>query len=256
MFTQDIPEENEIGQYYRSENYISHTNTSKGFVNTLYHRVRKITLSQKENLVNTINKGQKGHLLDIGAGTGAFAGHMQKAGWEVTGLEPDQAARNTAFEVNQLRLAPSDRLFELQPNSYDVITMWHVLEHVHQLHAYLDQCKKLLKKGGHLVIAVPNYTSGDAYHYQQFWAAWDVPRHLYHFSPASMQVLTSKHGMKIKKVKPMWFDSFYVSMLSEQYRTGQPNLISGFRQGLSSNFSALFKKNQASSLIYVISLGV
>lgn len=256
MFTQDIPEEKEIGQYYRSENYISHTDTARGLVNTLYHKVRKITLSQKEKLVRSINKGQNGHLLDIGAGTGAFAGHMQKAGWTVKGLEPDQAARSTAFEVNQVNLEPSAKLFELQEGYYDVITMWHVLEHVHQLHAYLDQCKKLLKKDGHLVIAVPNYTAADALHYQQFWAAWDVPRHLYHFSPASMHVLVDRHGMKIRKVKPMWFDSFYVSMLSEQYRTGHSNLINGFRQGLSSNLSALFKRNQASSLIYVVGMGL
>ncbi len=252
MFTQDVPDEKEIGEYYRSENYISHSDTQKGLVNSLYHRVRKITLKQKQKLIENINLGTTKRLLDIGAGTGAFAIHMQRAGWSVKGLEPDASARNLAFQVNQVSLDPPDQLFQFTPASFDVITMWHVLEHVHQLHGYLQQARKILKKGGHLVVAVPNYISGDAGHYQQYWAAYDVPRHLYHFSPSSMRILMQQHGFKIKKIKPMWFDSFYVSMLSEQYRTGNSELVKAVQQGFSSNFSALLKKEKASSLVYII----
>lgn len=252
MFTQDVPSEDEIGQYYRSDNYISHTNTSEGIVNTLYHHVRKITLEQKRKLLAKITKKNTGTLLDIGAGTGSFASHMKSAGWNVTALEPDSHARQVAFQANNIHLLPSEDLFKLNASTYDVITMWHVLEHVHRLHEYIDQCKKLLLPNGKLVVAVPNFTSKDALHYQQYWAAYDVPRHLYHFSPEAMKQLMSRHGLSIRRIKPMWFDSFYVSMLSEQYRSGRSNLPGALAQGLSSNLGALTKRKTASSLIYII----
>lgn len=252
MFTQDVPDEHEIASFYKSEAYISHSNSREGLVNKLYHIVRSHTVSQKRKLLQTLTHNRKGKLLDIGAGTGFFSGNMLQAGWEVTALEPDPMARQTAFELFGLSAETPDKLFSLPDGSYDVITMWHVLEHVHRLHEYLEKCRKLLKPGGYLVIAVPNYTSSDANRYQQYWAAFDVPRHLYHFSPVSMKKLVEQHSMEVKKMKAMWFDSFYVSMLSEQYRSGKPNLLGGLRSGLSSNWTALKKRSRASSLIYII----
>ncbi len=251
-FTQDVPDANSIGHYYRSENYISHTNTSKGLVNRLYHLVRKQTLAGKHRLIVTATRREKGKLLDIGAGTGAWAAYMQQRGWEAVGLEPDESAREIAAELHSIRLLPADQLYSLPADSYDAITLWHVLEHVHDLHIYLDQLRKLLRRGGILFIAVPNYTSYDAAHYKRSWAAYDVPRHLYHFSPDAMELLLQQHGFHLQATQPMWFDSFYISMLSEKYRTGNGNIVKAVWTGALSNLKAFVDKSRCSSLIYVI----
>lgn len=251
-FTQDIPSQEAIGPYYASETYISHSDTSKGFINRIYHAVRKRTLVQKRNLLQKETGLQAGNVLDIGCGTGAFLYTMKEGGWDITGLEPDETARRNAKQLHHIEPLSSPTLFSLHPVSYDAITMWHVLEHVHQLHEYLQQIKMILKPGGIFIVAVPNYTSGDAAHYQQYWAAYDVPRHLYHFSPASMKQLVKLHGMQVVKTKPMWFDSFYVSMLSEQYRNGKGNIIGAFFTGLFSNIKAMINAEKCSSVIYII----
>lgn len=251
-FTQGIPGESAIGKYYQSETYISHTNTNKGLVNRLYHIVRGFTLKSKRKLVQSTSGRNTGQLLDVGAGVGVFAGFMQQSGWQVIGLEPDPATRQRAQELHQVSLHDTSRLFQLPAESYDVITLWHVLEHVHRLQEYLAQLKKLLKPGGVLLVAVPNYTSYDAAYYGEYWAAYDVPRHLYHFSPASMQMLLQQHGLNVQSIQPMWFDSFYVSLLSEKYKTGKASLVRGFMTGLRSNRKAMGEKERCSSLIYVI----
>lgn len=192
-------------------------------------------------------------LLDLGAGTGAFASVMQQSGWTVSALEPEEQARRKAADLYGLQLQDSSKLFELEENQFDAITLWHVIEHVHSLHQYLDQLKKVLKPGGIIFIAVPNYTSYDAVLYKEFWAAYDTPRHLYHFSPTAMQKLLQSHGLQLKTIKPMWFDSFYVSLLSEKYKSGRSNLVKGFFNGAVSNLKAMFNKEKASSLIYIIS---
>jgi len=252
VFTQDVPSQEEIGKYYQSQNYISHSDTQQGIVNKLYHKVRKITLAGKRKLVVLQTGLSKGSLLDVGCGTGAFLNEMKTAGWDITGLEPDDTARKNAKELYGIEPKPSHELFELTAESFDAITMWHVLEHVHQLNEYVSQLNKLLKPQGVLFIAVPNYTSGDADHYKEYWAAYDVPRHLYHFSPNSMKLLMKKHGMEVKEIMPMWFDSIYVSMLSEQYKNGKGNIISAAWNGLASNAKTLFNKERCSSLIYII----
>lgn len=251
-FTQDIPEPEKIGRYYKSENYISHTETNKGIVNWLYLQVRKFTLSGKRKLIEKITGIKKGWLLDIGAGTGAFVSYMSAAGWRTEGLEPDDSAIKRAAAAYGVQLKPSSELFNLAPAMYDAITMWHVLEHVHDLHGYVEQLKKLVKPSGKIFIAVPNYTSFDADHYGASWAAYDVPRHLYHFSPASMKTLMEEHDLKITSIHPMWFDSYYVSLLSEKYRSGSSSLIKGFWSGFRSNNRAFSNNRKASSLIYVI----
>jgi 2-polyprenyl-3-methyl-5-hydroxy-6-metoxy-1,4-benzoquinol methylase len=252
MFTQHVATQNEIGKYYQSENYISHSDTQEGIVNKLYHAVRKRTLAGKKNLLQNETGKQQGKILDIGCGTGAFLNTMKLAGWQSTGLEPDDTARKKATELYNITPLPSHEIFEMPLNTYDAITMWHVLEHVHQLHEYIGQLKNMLTANGRIFIAVPNYTSYDAQHYGAYWAAYDVPRHLYHFSPASMKNLVQQHGLTIKKIKPMWFDSFYVSMLSEQYKNGKGNIIKAFFIGFVSNVKTLFNKDKCSSLIYVI----
>ena len=251
-FTQDVPDEGEIGRYYKSDSYISHSNTSKGFVNNLYHMVRRETLAEKYRLVASATRLKQGKLLDIGAGTGAFVGYMKGRGWEVSGLEPDASARGVAWTDNQVQLSDIGQLFSLTPDSYDAITLWHVLEHVHDLHGYMEQLKKLVRRSGRIFIAVPNYTSYDARVYQGNWAAYDVPRHLYHFSPAAMQTLVVGHGLQLLGSQAMWYDSFYISLLSERYR-GKGNMFRAGVTGLVSNAKAFVNKSRCSSLIYVVS---
>ena len=251
-FTQSIPDEDEIGKYYQSENYISHSDTAKGFINSLYHKVRNHTLQSKQNLIKSKTALQHGNILDVGAGTGAFLNTMKKGGWNVTGIEPDEIARKNAFALYDLSLKPAQEFYNLPEAFFDAITMWHVLEHVYDLQGYILQLKKLLKPGGVLFIAVPNYTCHDAKVYRQNWAAYDVPRHLYHFSPKAMKELLTKHQLNISQIKPMWFDSFYVSMLSEKYKTEKNNYFSAWITGFISNCKAFFNKKRCSSLIYVI----
>jgi SAM-dependent methyltransferase len=253
-FTQDAPGADAIGAYYKSEDYISHTNISRGLVNRLYQAVRKKTLRQKRRLVYKTTGKERGSLLDLGSGTGSFVKEMKDHGWQVTGLEPDPDARNVAKEHFDCELADSDKLFHLAPNSFDTITLWHVLEHIHDLTGYIRQLKVLMKDSGRLIIAVPNYKSFDASTYKEYWAAYDVPRHLYHFSPSSMKILIEKTGMKILGYKPMWFDSFYVSLLSSKYEHRKTKWVSALWMGLRSNLNALSDTEKCSSVIYIISL--
>lgn len=251
-FTQNIPSINSIAKYYQSDDYVSHSNTKKGFINRLYHLVRSITLRSKRNLVKQVTTLTEGNLLDVGAGTGAFAAIMKKAGWNVTGLEPDEVARQNAKTNHQLNLQTLDALHHQPASHYHAITLWHVLEHVHDLHQYLETFNRILKPTGTLLVAVPNYTSYDAQIYKQHWAAYDVPRHLYHFSPHSMDVLMEQHNMQVVAHKPMWFDSFYVAMLSEKYRNGSINYLRAVVNGLLSNWKAFDEVSKCSSVIYII----
>lgn len=251
-FTQDIPDADSIGAYYQSEDYISHTNTNKGLVNQLYQRVRKLTLAQKAKLIQNVTGLSKGTLLDVGCGIGAFVHTMKSNGWTATGLEPDANTRRLSKELYGLELKDASDLYSLPLASFDAITLWHVLEHVHDLHAYIEQLKALLKPGGRLFIAVPNYQSVDANIYGSTWAAYDVPRHLYHFTPRAIHTLMSQHGLKVINERPMWFDSFYISMLSSKYRFGKTRMIGSFLSGLRSNLTALANKERCSSLIYII----
>jgi 2-polyprenyl-3-methyl-5-hydroxy-6-metoxy-1,4-benzoquinol methylase len=250
-FTQDAPDELHIGDYYKSSAYISHSNTSKGIINKLYHTVRSITLQSKRKLVEKSSGKKKGNLLDIGAGTGAFASTIKNAGWSVTALEPDETARTNAEKDFDIKLLSSEELFNLQSNTFDVITLWHVLEHVHELHKYLDTFYSLLVNGGTLIIAVPNYTCYDAKIYAENWAAYDVPRHLYHFSPQSMHTFLNRHSFKLTQQKPMWFDSFYVSLLSEKYICRKSNFLKAFISAIVSNLKAVNKPENCSSVIYI-----
>jgi 2-polyprenyl-3-methyl-5-hydroxy-6-metoxy-1,4-benzoquinol methylase len=251
-FTQDVPDAASISPYYKSEEYISHTDTSKGLINRLYQSVRKRTLKQKRKLIEKTTGIKKGALLDVGSGTGAFVQHMQQHGWNVTGLEPDGDARKVAKESNGVELTDISRFYQLPAGSFDAITLWHVLEHVHELHAYVQQLTKLLKPNGRLFIALPNYTAKDAAVYKGYWAAYDVPRHLYHFSPAAVKVLMEKNGLQLQNHIPMWFDSFYISMLSSKYKNGKTNLVAAFINGFLSNLKAMRDVKKCSSVIYVV----
>ncbi len=252
-FTQDVPDVNSSAPYYKSEDYISHTNTSRGFIHRLYKFVRRATMTKKRKLIEKNTGMKKGELLDMGSGVGTFVNEMKQHGWQTTGLEPDAEARKTAKSLYNLELQDTNEFEKLPAGSFDAITLWHVLEHVHDLQTYMQWLKVLLKENGKLLIAVPNYTSKDAAIYKEYWAAYDVPRHLYHFSPKAMKVLIEKNGLKLLQYKPMWYDSFYISLLSSKYKNGRTNYFAAFWNGLRSNFKAIHDVKRCSSVIYIIS---
>lgn len=249
-YTSPRPEEKDLGKYYESEDYISHSNTKVGLVNKLYQAVRQITLAQKMRLINGLNS--KGSVLDIGCGTGEFLRVSKAAGRNTTGIEPSEKAREFAKANYGLTVFPENELKSIPNGSQSIITMWHVLEHVSNLNERVKELKRLLEPGGYLIVAVPNCASLDAKKYKEHWAAYDVPRHLYHFRPKDIKALFSKHGMKVTRVLPMVFDSFYVSMLSEKNKTGKTNFIKAMWNGLLSNLSANKDGESFSSQIYII----
>ena len=244
------PSSDKLPEYYKSEDYISHTDSKRNLFEKLYHLVRSISLKKKLNLINSYSSKEK-NLLDIGCGTGDFLEVAQQNNWSISGVEPNEKARDIANKKTNNAVFEINQLLKFKSNSFDVITLWHVLEHLPNLEDHISVFKTLLKPNGTLIVAVPNYKSYDAKHYKQFWAAYDVPRHLWHFNQDSISKLVSKENFKVEKVKPMWFDSFYVSMLSEKYKSGKMNPIKGICIGLLSNLKAISTK-EASSLIYVI----
>jgi SAM-dependent methyltransferase len=249
-FTNPRPSERNVGKYYQSEAYISHSNSKKGWINRAYHLVRMYTLRQKLSLINSLVKNNK-TILDIGCGTGMFLKICKQNGWQVAGVEPDPGARNQAKELVQSSVE-EDILLAYDGKVFDVITMWHVLEHVHELEKVIIKLQKLLAPEGTIVVAVPNCESLDAKIYQEKWAAYDVPRHLYHFSPNSIKTLFKKYKLKVKETLPMKLDAFYVSLLSTQYKEGKTNYVEALKTGYASNKWAKHNGNNYSSLIYLI----
>ncbi|WP_308469746.1 class I SAM-dependent methyltransferase [Gelidibacter japonicus] len=244
------PSVEKLPDYYKSEDYISHTDAKRNVFEKVYHLVKGIALKRKLKLINSFSNNSK-FLLDVGCGTGDFLQVAYKSGWAITGIEPNEQARKIANKKTNDSVFNSEKLFKLEEQKFDVITLWHVLEHLPELNEHLSVFAKLLKPEGVLIIAVPNYKSYDAKLYKEYWAAYDVPRHLWHFSQESITKLANKINMKIIKTAPMKFDAFYVSLLSEKYKTGQMNYIKGFWNGWRSNLEAK-TSGEYSSLIYVL----
>lgn len=247
-FTNPRPEDSVIGNYYKAESYVSHSNTKKGLINKLYHSVRSYTLKRKVAMVNSYVS--RGTILDYGCGTGMFLRACKDNGWNVVGMEPDDSARKLASEQGLNVFSDKGRIQTyISDTQFSAITLWHVLEHVTDMEETLSFFKKRLNKDGILVIAVPNHVSFDAKKYGEFWAAYDVPRHIHHFDVKSMSTLLANHGFKLIETKGMKFDSFYVSMLSEKYKSGSMNLFTAFLTGLNSNLKAK-DSTEYSSTIY------
>ncbi len=247
LITSPQPSPENLGKYYESTDYISHTDSKRSLFEKAYHFVKGIALNNKLNLINNCS-ATKGNLLDIGAGTGDFLLTAKQNGWNTIGVEPSEKAKGIAINKG---IKFSDSTQELESHSFDVITMWHVLEHVPNLEIQIGELKRLVKPNGTIIIAVPNYKSYDANYYGKFWAAFDVPIHFWHFSKTAIQLIFEKENIKLEKVLPMKFDSFYVSLLSEKYKKGKMNFVKAIWIGLVSNWKAK-RSSEYSSHIYVL----
>ncbi len=250
-FINPRPDEAEIGRYYQSAEYISHDAKSKSLFSRLYKLARFVSIRSKFNIVQ--RHANQGTILDIGCGTGEFLRYCKSRGFEVSGVEPNEKAALYAQKVNKIPVTNILSNLAGKTGNFDCITLWHVLEHLHSLNESLDVVKELLAPGGVLIIAVPNGDSWDAQKYGKYWAAFDVPRHLYHFNEATLTKLMTKHGFELQKVIPQKLDAYYVSMLSEKYWSGRTNYLKSLFVGFWSNFQALKQGRGHSSQIFVLS---
>jgi 2-polyprenyl-3-methyl-5-hydroxy-6-metoxy-1,4-benzoquinol methylase len=248
-FINPRPDSGEISRYYESPEYVSHDAARKSLLNIIYRIVRKSSIRRKYKLVKSYAKGNR--LLDIGCGTGEFISFCQENGFVVTGIEPGEKPRTFARTKYKLNVHEDSFLETLVKPEFDIITLWHVLEHVHQLHERMQKIYEILKPDGTIIIAVPNCDSWDAAYYGKFWAAYDLPRHLYHFSQSTVEILAQSHGLKLEEIIPMKRDAFYISLLSEKYAKGKQDYLRAVLNGTRSNNFAKNNKNNYSSLIYV-----
>ncbi len=249
QFTNPRPEDDKLSDYYESEDYVSHSETKKGLINRLFLMARKYTLKKKLRTVRKYSSGNR--ILDIGCGSGSFLDVCKSSGYEACGLEPDEGAREFALKHYGLEVKPIENFLQLEENTIDVITMWHVLEHVSDLRLYFQRFKEILDEKGTLFIALPNPESKDAQMYGKYWAAFDVPRHLYHFRQTDIKNIAEQYGFHLETALPMKLDAYYICMLSEKHKSGKSKLIRSFFKGMKSNLYARRNDKNYSSLIYV-----
>lgn len=249
LFTEPRPKPEEIGKYYESKEYYSHQENKKGFIPKIYESVKKVNLRHKRKLAT---EGMKaGTLLEIGCGVGDFLHEMEQNGWNCTGIEPSKEAKAIAKNRVKAKLLDPNEIVTLEDESFDLITLWHVLEHVDNLKEEVMHLQRLLKKGGRLVLALPNFKSADAEFYKEYWAAYDVPRHLNHFCKESINNIFKTTKLKLKKTDKLVWDAYYISYMSEKYKNHTLPLLKGAMKGLISNSKAR-KSGEWSSLVYVL----
>ena len=248
LYTMPRPDKEKIGAYYKSEAYYSHQENKKGFIPKVYERVKSINLKHKYRLAT--NGLQPGKLLDIGCGVGDFLHTAEMHGWECIGVEPSEDAKSIAQKRIKGKIITSMELESFPDGAFDVITMWHVLEHVDDLKWQVAQLQRLVKPSGRVVIAVPNYTSYEGQYYKEHWAAYAVPRHLNHFNRITLSKIFKTSGLELVKMDKLKWDAYYISYLSEQYRHHSLPLVRGLYRGFISNCKAR-RSGEWSSLVYV-----
>ena len=249
LFTEPRPNAEEIGKYYQSEEYYSHQENKTGFIPRIYETVKGFNLKKKYKMAT---KGMaKGKMLEIGCGAGDFLKTMEQHDWQCIGIEPSEEAKAIAKKKVKAELLNPEDIGTLQDKSFDLITMWHVLEHVDDLKEEIRHLQRLLKKGGRLVLALPNFKSADAQYYKEYWAAYDVPRHLNHFCRESINNIFKTSELKLKKTDKLVWDAYYISYMSEKYKNHTLPLLKGMMRGFVSNRKAR-KSGEWSSLVYVL----
>jgi len=248
-FTNPRPENENLGKYYDSPDYLSHDTKSSGATGKLYTILRNINIKRKYKIV--AQHIPVGKIIDIGCGTGELLNYFQKHNWDSLGIEPNASAREFAKKNYHLKIEEEPTIQNLPPSTFDIVSMWHVLEHVPDVNERMKEVKRILRKEGYLIVALPNPTSWDAEYYKDFWAGYDVPRHLYHFSPKAFENLAKQHDLQIINILPLKFDAFYVSLLSEKYKKTPIPLVKAFLTGIRSNKAAA-KTGNYSSLIYIL----
>lgn len=252
MFTNPRPDHVSAHLYYRSDSYISHDTRQKGIIPALYSVARSFTVKFKYRLARRFTHGNT--LLDLGCGTGEFLCECRKNGLRVKGVEPSIKAREFAINKYNLNIVP-DFLKDIPAaDRFDCITLWHVLEHIHSLPETMNKLREILNPGGVIIVALPNSNSYDAAHYGKFWAAYDLPRHIYHFNRQTFSAFASGHSLSVIKVLPQKLDAYYISLLSEKYKTGSPRFLSAILTGLISNLKGKDPKKGHSSEIYILKL--
>lgn len=252
IFTQDHPDEAGIGRYYESDEYLSHSETKSSLFSSIYRISREMMLRRKVRIVRNFSGHKQGIILDIGSGTGYFLNAMQEAGWNAKGVEINEKARQVSVSKFVLEIMVPEQLHNHQSESFDCITLWHVLEHIPDPFRYSHEINRLLKPGGSCIVALPDCNSYDASHYKEFWAAYDVPRHLWHFTPDTFKIFVEKSGFEIKEILQLPLDVFYISVLSEKYKGVNLPFLSGMIKGFWFSLLSLFNKERASSLIYIL----
>jgi len=247
-FTQPFPAAHEINRYYETDEYLSHDENRKGFIPLLYRTIKSVNIQTKYN--QAASELKPGTVLDFGCGIGDFLFKAKSEGWKIHGVEPNDKARKSAAE--KLEIDVLDKLgSDNYPDEYfDLITLYHVLEHVYAPKELIEILIKKLKPNGRLVLALPNHNSLDAKIYGKYWAAWDVPRHLWHFNSTSVEMLLEIHNYNLVRRLPMYWDAFYVALLSEKYKNSKMPLLKAFLKGMHSNISALFT-GEFSSLVFI-----
>lgn len=247
--TNPRPEEKALSAYYKTENYLSHSDRNETLFDKMYHFIQKYNLNYKRKLIEKFHTS--GRIIDIGCGTGAFLGQFDKSRWIRQGFEPDAETREIAKTTYDIEVNDISVLSNLVDIKAEVITLWHVLEHITTINEELEKIKSLLADNGILVIAVPMSNSYDANYYGKYWAAYDAPRHLYHFTKGTIEQLLTKHGFTLVEKYPMRFDAFYISLLSEKYKKTSFPLLRAIVQGLTSNLAAKTENGTYSSMIFV-----
>lgn len=251
IFTQDHPDEKNSGKYYESDEYASH-NDNKGISGILYNASRKIMFRKKLRLIRKVAGLNNGRLLDIGSGSGHFLAGMKNAGWDTSGIEINEKARKQSASKFGLEVLEPHLISTLKQECFDCITLWHVLEHFHDPFTYTNEIRRLLKPGGVCIVALPNCSSYDALHYGAYWAAYDVPRHLWHFNSDTFMKFSAKAGLKLTEIHSLPLDVFYISMLSEKYKGTRLYFLRGILRSLWFSLRSLFYKNRSSSLVYIV----